>query len=332
MKMKSMIISMVFIMMIFTVSACSGGSQLSTEESTSSDSQAAQDSTEESTSSDSQVAQNSASMESKSTENSMKMKQEGADSGTELLTSEIKNVTDQMIIYHANIRMEVKDFMEARENIINYITKNNGYIANSTTEQMHDGNLGGSLTIRIPQEHFQTVINQAESLSVRIHHQTIEGQDVTEEYVDLNSRLKSKEVVEQRLLGFMQKADKTEDLLKISSDLGRVQEEIEQIKGRVHYLQNQVSFSTIHLSIFENKVIVPSIDEKDTNTWDKTKKQFVNSIQFLLSLASGIFIFIIGNSPVLLFFALVAIMVILIIRHQKKKLHKKGSEENSNME
>ncbi len=87
----------------------------------------------------------------------------------------------------------------------------------------------------------------------------ISGDDVTEEYVDLESRLKSKRVVEERLISFMNNAEKTEDLLKISEDLAEVQEEIETIEGRKKFLENQTSLSTIIITLYENKVTVPSL-------------------------------------------------------------------------
>jgi hypothetical protein len=237
------------------------------------------------------------------------------------------NVTNQMIIYNAHIQMEVKDYIETRNNIGSLIVKMNGYIANSSTNKQHNGNLEGSLTIRIPKENFNSFIDELNVMSHKVHNQTIDGQDVTEEFVDLTSRLKSKQVVEQRLLKFLSEAKKTEDLLKISADLGRIQEEIEQIKGRVNYLQNHVSLSTIHISMFENKVIVPTIEENELNTLEKTRKQFINSIQFIINLSSGIFIFLIGNSPILFLLGSLVVAVIFWVKRNRSR-NKNSSEVN----
>lgn len=227
--------------------------------------------------------------------------------------------TDQMIIYHANLRIEVKDSQKTKDALEQLIIDKNGYISNSSSQQISEGQVEGFLVIRIPQEHFHQFLDEVEELSIKVHHQSIDGMDVTEEFVDLTSRLKSKEVVEQRLLQFMQEAQKTEDLLKISADLGKIQEEIEQIKGRVKYLQNQVSLSTIEIAFSENKIIVPSIDKNELNTWENTKKQFITSIQFILSFCSGLFIFLIGNSPVLISFAVLVGLIFLVYRKNKKK-------------
>jgi len=99
---------------------------------------------------------------------------------------------------------------------------------------------------------------------------SITGQDVTEEYIDLESRLKSKQAVESRF-SFMEQAEKTEDLLAISKDLAKVQEEIETIKGRMNYLENKADLATVTISIEENKVEVKNLGDSQLKTWEKNK-------------------------------------------------------------
>src|SRR5690625_6804027 len=95
------------------------------------------------------------------------------------------------------------------------------------------------MTVRIPEKHFQTFLTDTEEEAAEVLSRNVSGQDVTEQYVDLESRLKSKHAVEERLLAFMEDAKKTEDLLKISKDLATVQEDIEVIVGKMKYLENQ---------------------------------------------------------------------------------------------
>src|SRR5690606_18783760 len=132
--------------------------------------------------------------------------------------------------------------------------------------------------------------------------------DVTEEYVDLQSRLRSKQAVEERLLSFMKEAEKTDDLLKISNDLARVQEQIEQIKGRMNYLENHVAFSTITINIQEKAVIIPEIkNTSELNTMENATKLFFETINAILNVFSNFIVLLIGYSPIivpLLIFAL----------------------------
>ncbi|MBW9235445.1 DUF4349 domain-containing protein, partial [Leptospira santarosai] len=101
------------------------------------------------------------------------------------------------------------------------------------------------------EENFEKFLLEAEGEAAKVLERNVTGQDVTEQYVDLESRVRSKRAVEERLLDFMSKAQKTEDLLKISEDLAQVQEEIEVMVGKMKYLENQTSFSTIEISMYE---------------------------------------------------------------------------------
>ena len=148
------------------------------------------------------------------------------------------------------------------------------------------------------------------------------GQDVTEQYVDLESRVKSKRAVEERLLEFMSNAKKTEDLLKISSDLAKIQEEIELIVGKMNYLENQTSYSTIEIAMYENSVIVPVLDSKKLDTWEKTKKQLATSTNFLLAAGSGVIVFVIGNIPVIVLLLLVGTAIYVVLKRKLVNLKK----------
>lgn len=148
---------------------------------------------------------------------------------------------------------------------------------------------------------------------------SITGQDVTEEYIDLESRLKSKQTVESRLLSFMEQAEKTEDLLAISKDLAKVQEEIETIKGRMNYLENKADLAAVTISIEENKVEVKNLGDSQLKTWEKTKEQFKKSINFLISAFSSLFIFLIGYLPLFFLLGIIAFIIIFIIRKRIKR-------------
>lgn len=145
----------------------------------------------------------------------------------------------------------------------------------------------------------------------------ISGEDVTEEYVDLESRLKSKRVVEERLLAFMEEAEKTEDLLKISNDLAKVQEEIDQIVGRMKYLENKSDLATVTIHIEERNVSLTG--EEDLNTWERTAEQFKKSLNFLMSFFSGLVVYVVGGFPIIAIMALIGLIIYYIIRKQRKK-------------
>lgn len=228
-------------------------------------------------------------------------------------------VPNQMVIYQADLQLRVKKFEQTLQTIEEHVLKYGGYISESNVSKDGVEQVSGSITVRIPQKNFQAFLRDAEGQAAEVLQRNITGTDVTEEYVDLESRLKSKRVVEERLTSFMESAQKTEDLLKISADLAAVQVEIETIQGRMKYLENQTTLSTIHISLYENKVIVPNLDDEDLNTWDKTKKQFMKSTNMLLAAISGLIVFLLGNLPILLILAVVAVLIYLYIKKVLKR-------------
>ncbi|WHY02225.1 DUF4349 domain-containing protein [Neobacillus sp. DY30] len=228
-------------------------------------------------------------------------------------------VPNQMVIYQADLQIRVKKFEETLQKIEEQVGKYGGYISESMVAKDGEEQVSGQITVRIPQKNFQAFLHDTEGQAAEVLQRNITGTDVTEEYIDLDSRLKSKRVVEERLTSFMQSAQKTEDLLKISADLAAVQEEIETIQGRMKYLENQTSFSTVHLSLFEKKVIVPNLDDEGLNTWDKTKKQFMQSTNMLLAAISSLFVVIVGNIPILVILAVAAVFIYLFIKKVRKR-------------
>jgi hypothetical protein len=227
---------------------------------------------------------------------------------------------NRMVIYHAEIRMEVKEFQKIQQTIEQLVQNQGGYIVQANVYESEDHRLEGTVMTRIPQAKFQTFLGQLEKLAMKVHSRNVTGQDVTEEFVDLESRLKSKQAVEERLYQFLKDAKDTKDLLAISNDLARVQEEIEQIKGRMKYLQNQSALSTVTIHLFENKVVVPDLENKELNTWEKTKKQFMSSINLLLSLFSSLVVFLIGNLPIIFVLViLIGLFIFFVKRITKQK-------------
>ena len=235
----------------------------------------------------------------------------------ESATEDIEAPNTRMIIHQARISTNVKDLEKAQHNMEQKVKKYDGYIVESNVYLESDETSSGKMVVRIPEKHFETFLSEAEAEASKVLEKNVTGQDVTEQYVDLSSRVKSKRAVEERLLAFMKDAQKTEDLLKISTDLAKIQEEIEVLVGKINYLENQTSFSTIELTMHEKRVIIPEIENKDLNTWEKTKKQFITSTNSLLSVGSGIIVFVIGNLPVLVLLGVIIVVVAWIIKRRK---------------
>ncbi|WP_280769146.1 DUF4349 domain-containing protein [Salipaludibacillus daqingensis] len=227
---------------------------------------------------------------------------------------------EQMVIYNGYISIEVNDFNDAQHHIQDEVEKINGFVVESTVYQRgEDEELGGNLTVRVPKEYFQSFLNDLETTSSKVLEKSTTGNDVTEEYVDLESSLRSKETVEERLLTFLEEAESTEDLLSISNDLSDVQEDIERIKGRIAYLENHVAFSTITIDIQERKVNVSSLQDREAlNTFQHAQSLFMDTVNVIISVFSHGLVLIIGLSPVLVPLAIIGVGIYLIQKRRRK--------------
>ncbi|MFJ8070179.1 DUF4349 domain-containing protein [Peribacillus sp. NPDC096447] len=229
-------------------------------------------------------------------------------------------VTDERkVIHQAQLELKVKNLEKAQIKIENKVAEYGGYVVESNVYREDEELVEGTITVRVPEAHFQDFLADSEGEASEVVGRNVTGQDVTEQYVDLKARLKSKRAVEERLLAFMKDAEKTEDLLKISSDLAVVQEEIEQLTGQMKYLENQTSYSTVTITLSQDGIVVPGIDNKELNTWERTKKQLATSANLLLKAGSGIIVFIIGNLPILIILGGAGAAVHWVIKRRGKR-------------
>lgn len=298
---KKIVLILLFMIPLLLINACS-----SSNSDQSSDNKATMNSTESSMDMD-RAGESFSGSEESSVEESESFAGESAELDT-----------DRMIIHTAHLQIQVKDFNKTQLNIENKVAEYGGYIVESNIYRENDEQLSGHMTVRIPEKHFQKFLTDTEDEAAEVLARNVSGQDVTEQYVDLESRLKSKRAVEERLLTFMEDAEKTEDLLKISQDLAIVQEDVEVIVGKMNYLENQSAYSTIEISMHEDRIIVPGLDNKDLDTWEKTKKQLATSLNFLLTAGSGFIVFFIGNLPVIILLLIIGAVGYFIIRKRKR--------------
>lgn len=228
------------------------------------------------------------------------------------------NVSERMVSYEANISVEVKELDAALSAIEQKTKATGGYVVESSVYSIDDHSKGANLAVRVPQKQFQDVLAFIEKESEKTVDRNVRGEDVTEEFVDLDSRLRAKKAVEKRLLSFMETAQKTEDLLKISNDLARVQEEIEQLTGRMNYLKNRTDYASIHVDLREKAA--PKLAEKeDLDTWGKAKSTFIETLNGLVSLVSALVVFFVGFSPVLILLGIVGIGFWTFYKRKRKR-------------
>lgn len=159
---------------------------------------------------------------------------------------------ERKIIRTANLSMQVKN-VEKSTAVIEQLIKQKGGFISSVNLSSSGSYINNSITIRIPNEKLDTLLGVIGQEAIHIDRKSINAQDVTEEFVDIQIRLKTKKDVRDRYVEVLRKkASTVEEILNAEERIRIIQEEIESKEGRLRFLSNQVSLSTIHLNIYQN--------------------------------------------------------------------------------
>jgi len=166
---------------------------------------------------------------------------------------------DQKVIKTASVSVIVSDVDVAIASISGYVTGKGGFIQNANTFERVKGKKSGSLTVRVPVTEFDATLKEIRARVAFVQSESVNGQDVTEEYSDLEAQLKNAQAQEKAYLAVLDKAKSVEDILKVQSYLGSIRQQIEQLQGRIQYLQNVTSYSTVTVAFEqEGAITVPS--------------------------------------------------------------------------
>ncbi len=169
--------------------------------------------------------------------------------------------TNRLVIQNAELSIVVDD-VNARVNAIQNMAKAmGGFIVSVNIYQtaVNDGEPvpQANIVVRVPQEKIDEAINQIKQGVVDVQNENRSGTDVTDQYVDLQSRLKAKEAAEQQLLAIMQDAKKTEDVLAVYAQLQQIQSDIEVLKGQIKYYEQSAALSAISVNVIAAQSVQP---------------------------------------------------------------------------
>lgn len=178
-------------------------------------------------------------------------------------TSDINTISNEQkdknlyLVYNSYIKGSVKDIAGFQTSIYSIAEKNHGYISNIESmnkENSDDYDMQSIIiTFRVPKDNFNVAMESLDSLFLSIDQKNVTVEDVTEQYVDLELRLKSKKESEKRFLAILASAKTVTEILEVEQALSNIREQIESIEGSLKYLQDRVSYSTITLEAYVKK-------------------------------------------------------------------------------
>ncbi len=214
--------------------------------------------------------------------------------------------TSRKLIKNGDIEFEVKDLTESRNIIFNSLKKFNGYLS-SDDEYNHASEISNTIVIRIPANHFDESLSEITNGIKKFDRKEITIKDVTEEFLDIDARIKTKKELEKRYLEILKQAKSVTEILAVEKQIGELRSDIESIEGRLKYLENNISFSTLKIRIYQKISEQKEYGGKFKNGF---KNGWNNLIQF--------FVFLINIWP----FIIITIGVIILFKKWRKKRKK----------
>lgn len=214
---------------------------------------------------------------------------------------------DRMVISTASIGLNVSSVAQTVAELRRVAEASGGFVTDSFMEPIPRGRFvaegvlvkpssKASVTIRIPSDQLERTISQITSLGELMSYST-NSRDVTEQYVDLNARLKNQQAVLEQYKEILKSARLTSDILSVQQRIDYVQEQVEVLTAQIKRLQNQATYATIVISLIEPQ-IVEKPKEEEQNLLDRL---LVQPLMIALSLAEievrGLLILIVGLLP-----------------------------------
>jgi len=161
---------------------------------------------------------------------------------------------ERKIIKNADLNVVVKDPVQSMADITALAEGLGGYVVSSNIYQSTYGPNNvtvpqGSINIRVPADKLNDALEQIKNSAVEVRSENVSGQDVTDQYVDLQSRLTAKQAAEKKLLEILDQADKSEDVLAIYLQVQQVQSDIEVLKGQIRFIDQSAALSSINVNL-----------------------------------------------------------------------------------
>lgn len=242
---------------------------------------------------------------------------EGSSDGIQINTSINMN---RKIIKTGNLEIETKAFDQTIQDIMGRTELLGGFMQNcniqGNTLQKPSSLRSANLTIRIPNKQFDKFMNDTDRYG-NVVTKSIEGQDVTDQYMDTEIRLNSLEIQAERLKELLKQAGKLQDLFTIEQELARVTYEIESLKGTLKKYDSLIDYATVNVFVTETKEYQEQV-EIPVTFGEKIATQFKTSFKAVVNLMKGCVLIIVALVPFFIVIIPVGLLLIVLTKKIKK--------------
>lgn len=217
---------------------------------------------------------------------------------------------NRLVIQDTNLSLQVKDVSKTINNILETTKKLGGFLINSSLSKP-EGAASGNISVRIPEDKRQEALEDFKKLAVKVVSESVYGNDVTDQYVDLGSRLEVLNKTKAKYEEILQQAQEVTDIMSVQEQLTRLQTQIDNLKGQQKYYEQSAKLSKVVIYLSTDELALPYAP---TNEW-RPSVIFKNAVRSLVGIFRGLGSLIIY----LVVFIPVIVPTILVIRYIKRK-------------
>ena len=227
----------------------------------------------------------------------------------------VTSAVDKKVIKTGDLNLKVEKAETAAEAIVNIAKVNKGEVASSNFYESTRGVKSGYITIRVPYNNFDKAFNEIKKVATLVTSESSNVQDITEQYIDLEARLKNTKAEEASFVALLSRSGKIEEILAVTKEVARVRGQIEQLEGQMRYLDSQTDMSTITVNLSED-VEIASVS-KDWRPWQVVKLSVKRLMTSGQNFIDGLIAFLIIGLPMLLIYGL----IIWLLYYVGKKIY-----------
>lgn len=254
--------------------------------------------------------------------------------GAEADISEVPEDYERKLIKNGSLDLETTEFDALISELEASVSTYGGYIQNSSSRGSSDsGDRYANYTVRIPASRYETFMNAVGDMGTVVSSNEYVD-DVTLEYIDVEARLSALTAERDSFMKLMERAETVDEILQIQSYLTDVNYQIESYTSRLNSLKNQVSYSTINISVDEVRRVTPAAPK---TVGERISQRLENSLYNIKEGAKDFFVGFVGSLPYLAIYAVVIVIIVVVItavvksrRRKKNARAASESEENEN--
>jgi hypothetical protein len=232
--------------------------------------------------------------------------------------------TDKKVIKNGNLTLKVDDVDDAVLKIGKIAKDNGGDLFSSNLSKNSQDLKSGTLSVKVPVANFEKTFAEAKKVAAAVLRESTSGQDVTEQYQDLEGRIKNKQTEEVAYQKVLDQAQKISDILEVTQALSRVRAEIESLQGKLRYLASQADMSTIAISMSEDSNITVS---DSWRPWQVTKDATRLLVVKVQNFVDFLIVFVITFLPTMALYLVLFWIIYKIGRIIFVKIFKKKEED-----